>query len=53
MQIHLLEQPGKTVYNIGDKADSLFIVRQGMVQEQHEVPPKLKHMCHCRFYQAG
>jgi hypothetical protein len=27
MQIHLLEQPGKTIYNIGDKADSLFIVR--------------------------
>lgn len=53
MQIHLVEQPGKTIYNIGDRADSLFIVRQGMVQEQHEVPPKLKHMCHCRFYQAG
>jgi len=23
------------------------------VQEQHEVPPKMRTLCHCRFYQAG
>jgi len=27
MKVHLIDQPGKVIYNIGDKADSLFIVR--------------------------
>lgn len=53
MKVHHIDHPGKVIYNIGDKADSLFIVRQGMVQEQHEMPPKMKQLCHCRFYQAG
>ena len=42
MKVHVNDIPGRVIYNIGDKADSLFIVRQGMVQEQHEVPPKMK-----------
>jgi hypothetical protein len=31
MKVHLLDQPSKVIYAIGDKADSLFVVRQGMV----------------------
>ena len=31
MTLHIIEQPCKGIFNIGDKADSMFLVRQGMV----------------------
>lgn len=31
MAVHVVDQPSKVIFNIGDRADSLFLVRQGMV----------------------
>ena len=41
MHVTLVRKPGHKIYDIGEKAESIFIVRQGMVSEQHEIPPKL------------
>ena len=47
----IITLPNSIVYNCGDHPDSMYIVRQGQLIEEHELPQQ--KAVFCRYYRAG